>query len=59
MKKRYKDMTDEEKVKYNYEAANRSNKIAAGIWIATALVWIIAYLDEIVSFVRYVLSYLH
>lgn len=58
-KKKYKDMTTDQKIEYNNRIADRNSKIALLINIVTLLVWIIAYLDEIVSFARYALSYLH
>lgn len=58
-KKRYKDMTTEEKIEHDNRVADRNTKIALWITIVTILLWIIAYLDKIVFFVRYVLSCLH
>lgn len=58
-KKRYKDMTTEEKIEHDNRVADRNTKIALWITIVTILLWIIAYLDKIVFFVRYALSCLH
>lgn len=58
-KKRYKDMTAEEKTEYNNWIADRNSRIAMWISVATILIWVIAYLDKIVLFADYVLSYLH
>lgn len=58
-KKRYKDMTTEEKIEHDNRIADRSTKIALWISVLTVLLWIIAYLDKIVFFVRYALSCLH
>ena len=58
-KKRYKDMTKEEKIEHDNRIADRSTKIALWISVLTVFLWIIAYLDKIVFFVRYALSCLH
>lgn len=58
-KKRYKDMTVQERIEHNKRIADRNSRIAMWISVATILIWVIAYLDKIVLFADYVLSYLH
>ncbi len=58
-RKRYKDMTIEEQIDYNYRVADRNSKIALWINVVTIFILLIANLDKIVFFVRYVLSCLH
>lgn len=68
-KQKFENMTVQEKMDYIkeiQEQTNRRNKItnllsnvSIGLSITSILLLILANLDEIVSFVHYVLSYLH
>lgn len=67
--KEYEGMTFQQKMDYtkemqknidrNNRIANRNSNIALAFTVLSGFLLILAYLDKIVSFAHYVLSYLH
>ena len=57
--KKYKDMTREERIDRYYKNADRHSKIALCIVLLNIPLFILAYLDKIVLFLKHLISYLH
>lgn len=58
-KKKYKDLTMEEQTVYNYKIIVRRSKWVAFLCCLNMLMIILAYLDKIIFFVYFAISYLH
>ena len=58
-RKRYRDMTEEERIEHDNKVIDRNYTIALYFSLLNLFILFIANLDKIVSFGRYVLSCLH
>lgn len=58
-KEKFENISTQEQIKRNNRKANIVSNIAIYISVMAIILNIIAYLDELVSFVYYVLSYQH
>lgn len=58
-RKKREEMTEQERIAYNNKKADNFSRIAICFSVLNILMLILAYLDKIVSFLRYVLSYRH
>ena len=56
-RKRYKDMTTEEKTEHNLKIANRLDKASTVLIVINVLILVLVRLDDIVAFLNYLLSY--
>ena len=58
-KKKYKDLTMEEQTVYNYKIIVRRSKWVVILCCLIMIMIILAYLDKIIFFVYFAISYLH